>query len=219
MKKLKLNKRNLQMMIIAGAVLITGVLIMCIVISMGKWHKNKDMPVRAKLSAPAIDERLLTPNEYSRPQLPLKSVRGIVVHYTANPGTDADDNRNYFENLRTSKTTYVSSHFIIGLKGDIIQCIPLDEVAYASNERNKDTLSIECCHKNKNGKFTKETYNSLVKLTAWLCSEYKLDTDDIIRHYDVTGKACPLYFVEHEDKWQEFLKDVEDELYNNQGKQ
>lgn len=214
MKRQKFNRKNLQMMIIAGAVLIVGVLIMCIILSMGKWRKNKDIPVRADLSAPAIDERLLTPNEYSRPQLPLKSVRGIVVHYTANPGTDADENRNYFENLRKSKSTYASSHYIIGLRGDIIQCIPLDEISYASNERNKDTISIECCHKNKNGKFTNETYNSLVRLTAWLCNKYKLDTDDIIRHYDVTGKACPLYFVEHEDKWQKFLSDVEEELYD-----
>jgi len=24
----------------------------------------------------------------------------------------------------------------------------------------------------------------------------------------VTGKACPLYYVEHEKKWEEFKKDV-----------
>ena len=26
---------------------------------------------------------------------------------------------------------------------------------------------------------------------------YDLSADDVIRHYDVTGKKCPLYFVEH----------------------
>jgi N-acetylmuramoyl-L-alanine amidase len=155
-----------------------------------------------------ITEMLLTPNEYSRPQIPLTKVNGIVIHYTANPGTGAKANRNYFENLRINKTTYASSHFIVGLKGEIIQCIPLDEIAYASNERNDDTISIECCHPDETGKFNKKTYHSLVTLTAWLCSVYNLDKDDIIRHYDVTGKACPLYFVEHEDAWKTFKDDV-----------
>lgn len=156
----------------------------------------------------SVVEEFLTPNEYSRPQKKLKSVKGVVVHYTANPGTDAQANRNYFEGLAASGATYASSHFIIGLDGTIIQCVPITEVAYASNDRNDDTISIECCHKKKNGRFTKETYDSLVKLVAWLCNEFGLEEEDIIRHYDVTGKMCPLYFVKHEDKWTQFKNDV-----------
>lgn len=157
---------------------------------------------------PEINEMLLTPNDFSRPQTPLKEVNGIVVHYTANPGTSAEANRNYFENLRIQQTTSASSHFVIGLEGEIIQCIPLDEIAYASNDRNDDTISIECCHPDETGKFNEKTYQSLVALTAWLCSVFNLDKDDIIRHYDVTGKVCPLYFVEHEDAWDTFKDDV-----------
>ena len=33
---------------------------------------------------------------------------------------------------------------------------------------------------------------------------------DDTRHYDVTGKECPKYFVEHPDAWEQFLADVED---------
>lgn len=161
-----------------------------------------------KTDRPDMAVDLLTPNEYSRPQLPLEEVNGVVIHYTANPGTTGWDNRNYFENLKDTHTTKVSSHFIIGIDGTIIQCIPLEEIAYASNNRNDDTISIEVCHPKKNGKFTEESYNSLVKLTAWLAGEYNLKEDDIIRHYDVTGKNCPKYFVEHEDKWEDFKKDV-----------
>ncbi|MEG1459613.1 MAG: peptidoglycan recognition family protein [Acetivibrio sp.] len=161
-----------------------------------------------KTDAPGIKVALLTPNEYSRPQTPLKKIKGIVVHYTANPGTTGWENRNYFENLKDSHTTKVSSHFIIGLDGTIIQNIPLNEIAYASNERNADTISIECCHPKKNGKFTKKTYESLIKLTAWLAGEYNLKKKDIIRHYDVTGKNCPKYYVEHEEKWNQFKEDV-----------
>ena len=31
-----------------------------------------------------------------------------------------------------------------------------------------------------------------------------------IRHYDVTGKDCPKYFVEHEDAWVQFRQDVQE---------
>ena len=117
----------------------------------------------------------------------------------------------YFEGLKDqsgSNTVSVSSNFVIGLDGEIIECVPVGEKAYASNERNADTVSIECCHPAADGKFTDETYDSLVKLTAWLCKQLDLSPKDVIRHYDVTGKACPKYFVDHEDAWKQFRKDV-----------
>ena len=119
------------------------------------------------------------------------------------------ENQHYFENLKDSHTTKVSSHFIIGLDGTIIQCIPLDEIAYASNERNEDTISIECCHPKEDGKFTKETYQSLVMLTAWLAGEYNLTSDDVIRHYDVNRQNLSEIFLwESEEKWEIFKEDV-----------
>lgn len=155
-----------------------------------------------------VEQMLLTPNEYSRPQNPLKKVNSIVVHYTANPGTTGEANRNYFENLKVKKTTSASSHFVIGLEGEIIQCIPLDEISYASNDRNYDTISIECCHPDETGKFNDKTYESLIALLSFLCSEYRLEVDDIIRHYDVSGKNCPLYYVDNEDAWNKLKDDV-----------
>ncbi len=138
----------------------------------------------------------------------LEAVRGIVVHYVGNPGTSAQANRNYF----ATPTTSVSSHFVIGLEGEIIQCIPLDERSAASNDRNPDTISIEVCHPDASGKFNDATYASLVKLTAWLCTEFGLDSSAVIRHYDVTGKHCPLYFVENEDAWYAFRSDIAEKI-------
>ena len=63
---------------------------------------------------PAMDVQLLTPNPFSRSQRPLDTIRGIVIHYTANPGSTAQENRDYFEGLKDSQTTYASSHFVIG---------------------------------------------------------------------------------------------------------
>ena len=147
-------------------------------------------PVKYVEKSPDFAVELLTVNEYSRPGTELAQVNGIVVHYTANPGTTA------------------SSHFIIGISGEIIQCIPCNEISYASNDRNSDTISVECCIPDESGKFTDETYQSLVELVAWLMGRYDLTTDNVIRHYDVTGKDCPKYFVENSNAWSDFKTDL-----------
>ena len=152
---------------------------------------------------------LLPVNPYSRPGDPLEQVNGVVVHYVGNPGTTAAQNHSYFENLAQTGETYASSHFLVGLEGEIIQNVPLDEIAYCSNQRNEDTISIECCHPDDSGAFNQATYDSLVQLTRWLMEAYDLDTDQVIRHYDVTGKICPKSFVENPEEWEQFLKDLE----------
>lgn len=162
--------------------------------------------------APEIDVELLDVNEYSRPGIALDQVKGIVIHYTANPGSSAMANRDYFEGLKDAHTTKASSHFIVGLEGEVVQCIPTTEIAYASNSRNADTISIECCHPDDTGAFNTATYQSMVQLTAWLCNRFGLNSRDVIRHYDVTGKICPKYFVEHEDAWEQFKADVQQQI-------
>lgn len=153
----------------------------------------------------SIQHQFLTLNEYSRAGDALRYVRGIVIHYTANPLSTAQNNRDYFESLKDKHETKASSHFIIGLNGEVIQCVPLNEVAYASNNRNYDTISIECCHSDESGKFNTQTYQSLQILVRALMKTYHLKSSDVIRHYDVTGKICPKYFVENKDAWNEFL--------------
>ena len=162
--------------------------------------------------APEIDVELLDVNEYSRPGIALEQVNSIVIHYTANPGSSAMANRDYFEGLKDAHTTKASSHFIVGLDGEVVQCIPTTEIAYASNNRNADTISIECCHPDDTGAFNTATYQSMVQLTAWLCRKYSLTADTVIRHYDVTGKNCPKYFVENEEAWANFKEDVANAL-------
>ena len=158
---------------------------------------------------PEWEEVFLTPNEYSRPGERLPEVNSIFVHYTANRNTSAAQNRSYFESLKDTHERSASAHFIIGYDGEIIQCIPFEEIAYAVKTRNYDSISIECCYKSADGSFTKETYDSLIHLLAYLVKKYGLSTDDILRHYDCGGKKCPLYYVEHEDDWEQLKRDVE----------
>ena len=156
-----------------------------------------------------ITKMLLTPNRYSRPQTPLGKVKKIAVHYVGNAGSSAEGNRNYFESLKEGRHGYASSHYIVGLRGEIIQCIPESEISYCTNEANLYSISIENCHPGTDGRFNKKTLESLTELCADICIRYGLDPmNDIIRHYDVTGKKCPLYWVDHPQKFKEFKQGV-----------
>ena len=153
-----------------------------------------------------VSVQLVEVNGSGRRGEPIDRVTAIAIHYVGNPGTTAQQNRDYYD----QPDTPVSSHFVIGLDGEVIQCVPLTEKSSATNERNRDTISIEVCHPDETGQFTQASYDSLVRLTAWLCDEFGLDRGDVIRHYDVTGKLCPLYFVAHPEAWEQFLQDVKD---------
>lgn len=162
-----------------------------------------------------IKQMLLTPNKYSRPQRKLEKITGIVIHYTGNPGSSAIANRNYFESLKEGKKDlkgnyiYASSHLIVGEQGEVIQCIPFDEWSYCSNSRNKDTISIEVCHKDNTGFFNNATRDALIILCKELVAKFGLNPlTDIIRHYDITGKACPLYYVTHTLEWEQLKLEI-----------
>ncbi len=171
-------------------------------------EETKDNKAESGVLKPSIEENFLTVNEFSRPGEELNVVNNIFVHYTANKGTSAAQNRSYFENLGTTGETSASAHFIIGYDGEIIQCIPLNEIAYAVQRRNQDSISIECCYQQDDGHFTDETYQSLLQLSAWLLDKYNLGPEDMRRHYDEGGKKCPLYFVEHPESWEQFISDL-----------
>lgn len=214
-RKKRRKKVRIQKITIFGAALLTACFI-----AVGGNRIGAAMEERRLLEArnesfvgaPPFDVELLDVNEYSRPGIPLEEINGIVIHYTANPGSTAQNNRDYFEGLKDSHETKVSSHFVVGIEGEIVQCIPSSEIAYASNSRNSDTLSIECCHPDETGKFTDATYTSLVRLTGWLCYRFNLTSEDVIRHYDVTGKICPKYYVDHPEAWEQFKTDVGEQI-------
>lgn len=182
------------------------------------WGYEKPYPVNLKeVQVPSwIEQNFIRKNLFSRPDVTLKRVDNIVIHYVANAGSSAAANRSYFNNLADQDPqqpgTVGGSHFIVGLDGEILQIIPLSEVTYAAAPRNFDTISIEVCHPDETGKFSEETYESLVRLTAWLCEELELSSKDLIRHHDVSGKNCPKYYVENEDAWKQFKKDVKNAM-------
>ena len=180
----------------------------------GLLLRDRGLPGEGVALPDYVEEDLLPVNDWSRPGTPLEKIDGVVIHYVGNPDTTAEANRNYFASLSTGELdTYASSHFIVGLEGEVIQCIPLTEMAYATPGRNEDTIAIEVCHPDASGEFSAVTYDRVVELTAWLCRTFRLDPEeDVIRHYDATEKLCPLYYVEHPEAWDQFRSDVADEM-------
>lgn len=138
-----------------------------------------------------ITDDYLPINKYSRPGTKIRPTK-IAVHYVGNAGSSAKANRNYFESGRV----YASSHYIIGLNGEILRLIPENEMSYCTNQANSYTISIECCHPDNTGKFNSKTLNALTELCADICKRRKFNPlTDIIRHYDITKKACPLWWA------------------------
>ena len=194
--------------VVAALLLLKGILYLL------GWPPHPEQEIQYTPDTPEwVTQALLPENPFSRPGTPLEQVNGIAIHYVGNPGTTAQQNRDYFAGLAQQTQepyTYASSHFLIGLDGEILQCVPLDEIAYCTSQRNADTISIECCHPDEEGEFNPDTYASLVRLTRWLMDTYHLDTSQVIRHYDATGKECPRYYVQHPEAWEQFLKDLEE---------
>lgn len=158
----------------------------------------------------SIQSQLLTPNPYSRSGLPLRQVKKLVIHWVANPTSSALANRNYFENLKHgTRGVYASSHYIVGLEGEIIECIPDTEQAYHAKNANTYSLGIEVCHPDWEGQFDTPTYEALTQFLAKLCMTYTLDpATDILRHYDITGKVCPKFYVHHPAHFTKLKADV-----------
>ena len=164
-----------------------------------------------------IIQRLLTPNKWSRPQIHMKETLGIVMHWTANPKANAEQNRNYFDSRKHGNDGYGSAHYIIGQNGVVIQCIPIEEIAYHCGSSQKDpasnkfytdyarkkfkhyveswqtnspnycTVGIELCPTDYEGHFTDATINSAVALCASLCKHFNLKADDITTHHAIVG--------------------------------
>ena len=209
-RKIK-RKKTIRTFVI---ILIVVVISLCGVLGVALYKNGGKLPpkqlnVKTLTSPEYVDVQLINVG-FARTGVKLVEINNIVIHYTGNKGSTAQNNRDYFNKFDTD----VCSHFVIGLEGEIIQCVPLDEKSAASNNRNLDTISIEVCHPDDSGKFNDETYYSLIKLTAWLCDNSNLKSEDVIRHYDITGKECPKYFVDNESAWKSFLNDVKMELKN-----
>ena len=142
-------------------------------------------------------------------------IEWIVMHYTANDGDSDESNGRYFQR---PLNPVASAHYFVD-DDSITRSVPDDFVAYHCGAyqykhpscRNANSIGIEMCDAKRDGKVmaTEKTIQNAAELVYQLCKQYGIPYDHIIRHYDVTGKLCPAYWVKG-DGLQKFRKQVEE---------
>ena len=148
---------------------------------------------------------------------PLSAIRAIVFHYTANTGSSASalGNARYFAN--GSEGRAASAHYCVDEKNIVYECVPLDTVAWSVGDgrigkygnlvNNYNSVSIEMVsHTDDSGAYyiPKETQENAARLYQMLLKKLP-GVQYTVRHYDVSGKLCPLPMIA-EDRWDEFKR-------------
>ena len=139
-------------------------------------------------------------------------VRYIVMHYTANNGDTARNNCDYYHRvggLQASAHYFVDEH---GAMQSVRECDTAWHCgarAYWHPEcRNGNSIGIEMCsRKRADGSYyiLPETVANAAALAKDIMQRYGIDTEHVLRHYDVTGKRCPMPWVDDPAQWTAFL--------------
>ena len=155
----------------------------------------------------------------------LGNIKYIVIHYTANDGDTAKGNGNYFKN----NIVKASAHYFVD-DDTIVRSVPDDYAAWSVGGSkypdcgrtgggnwygkctNSNSISVELCDTVKNGvsDFSESTVRNAVELVRSLMGQYGIDTEHVIRHFDVTGKICPKPYIDGA-AWQGFKNMIEED--------
>ena len=158
------------------------------------------------------------------------NIKYIVIHYTANDGDTDEGNANYF----ASRIIKASAHYFVD-DDSVTQSVPDNYVAwsvggskyssckttgggkYYTKCTNSNSISIELCDTKKDGKIypTKKTIDNAIELTRKLMKQYNIPSTNVIRHFDVTGKTCPVYWCGTSEKNQLWKTEFHNKLSNS----
>lgn len=150
-----------------------------------------------------IIDRIIPERKYNRPGK-ASTPKKICVHYAGDAGASADRLALFFTANPNAET---SSQYVVGMEGELIRCLPDNEQAYAATGNNKNVIHIEVCHPDKSGKFTEKSIAALSELVPYLMKKYGIDSNNVVRHYDLTGKHCPMYYVD-KTRWAELKQRI-----------
>lgn len=138
-------------------------------------------------------------------------VRYIVMHYTANNGDTARNNCDYYHRVGGLQA---SAHYFCDEHG-AMQSVREGDTAWHCGARaywhpecrNGNSIGIEMCsRKRADGSYyiKPETVANAATLAKDIMQRYGIDTDHVLRHYDVTGKRCPMPWVDDPAQWVAF---------------
>lgn len=145
-------------------------------------------------------------------------IKYIVIHYTGNDGDTDEGNATYFKNNVVS----ASAHYFVD-DDSVTQSVPDLFTAWSvggtkwkdcattgggtmyGKITNANSISVEMCDTLRNGtvKASEQTMANTATLVKSLMKKYNIDINHVYRHFDVTGKHCPAYFM-NASAWAEF---------------
>ena len=145
----------------------------------------------------------------------LESIKYLVFHYTGNKGDTAENNAKYFHN----NVVGTSAHYFIDRSGAIYKSVNLTRIANAVGKdyrsgrvgeakyygkcMNTNSVSIELCDCVDKAPSWEQMQSArlLVQRIQKNCPNAK----NVIRHWDVNGKACPVRMIGQNNKeWEHF---------------
>ena len=155
-----------------------------------------------------IKEMLANAGNYTKGRK--QAVQYIVVHYTANNGDRAESNGKYFQQPNRN----ASAHYFVD-ENDVVQSVKDSDTAWHCGAksykhdkcRNDNSIGVEMCsEKDSSGLYyiNEATQKKALEVVKWLMEKYGVPLENVLRHYDVTGKLCPEPFVRNQVQWQDF---------------
>lgn len=139
-------------------------------------------------------------------------VEYLVLHYTANQGDTARGNLDFF----AREVTKSSAHYFVD-RNEVCQSVPEGAAAYHVGGKtrkhprcvNDNSIGIELC--DSAFRVPRETEQRALELARDIIQRYHIPPENVLRHYDVTGKLCPLPWVRDPAGWWTFKEKLEDD--------
>lgn len=145
-------------------------------------------------------------------------IKYLCFHYTGNAGDRAVNNAKYYRNT----VVQASAHYFVDDE-DVYQSVEDLEIAWAVGGKkwtdcprtgggslygvvtNGNSISIEMCGTFGNGerRASEATLQRAAELGRELMEKYQIPVERVVRHFDVTGKHCPAYMMDH-GAWEAF---------------
>ena len=178
-----------------------------------------------------------------------RPIKYIAIHYTAGSTSRqgaAENTRHVFLNRRASADFVVDDAEIVQINPDLrnYYCWSVGDPKNTTSgggqlygkANNKNTLSVEICSNIKKGYSTKyanhkgwyytaASLDNALRLVRYLMACYGIPTENVVRHYDISGKLCPgivgwnnarIYDnngkptpeANNSEEWKKFLKNI-----------
>lgn len=139
----------------------------------------------------------------------------IVIHYVAAISTALNNAKYFLNSYRGASAHYFvdeTDYYRIVRDGDTSWHCGTTGVYKHPKCRNTNSIGIEMCCFNNNGTIdiSEKVVERTVQLVKELMKKYNIPAENVIRHYDVTGKNCPAPFVSNPARWNDFKARIGD---------